>query len=261
MRPHPPFFRGRSWASRNKIYPTSESGSHDCTSPPWHLYRILDDFNPWFGQGVPLIPVLLRGNRSSSLLQGSRTEAQKPVSGGSVSLEDARIDDDNVLHRLDYPKKQEEFWSYLVSRKSDIEAIVRFHLRAKHCQVADESQWLYGSYNVCIPVYIKRPSEDRVLVRIPLPYKIGEANNPGNVDEKLRCEVATYIWIREHCPTVPIPSLYAFAFPNGQTFRVLFLPNPLAHNTNHTLLLGASQKLSLHSTPVLELYVYRLHDY
>ncbi|KAK2807306.1 hypothetical protein FQN50_005460 [Emmonsiellopsis sp. PD_5] len=138
--------------------------------------------------------------------------------GGSVSLEDALSDDDNVLHRLDYPKKQEEFWSYLVSRKSEIEAIVSFHLRAKHCQVVDESQWLYGSYNVCIPVYINWPSDDRVLIRIPLPYKIGEANNPGNVDEKLRCEVATYTWIREHCPTVPIPSLYAFAFPNGHTF-------------------------------------------
>lgn len=137
--------------------------------------------------------------------------------GGSVSLEDALADDDNVLHRLDYPQKQKEFWSYLVSRKNDIEGIVCYHLRAGHCQVADETDWLFGSYNVCIPVSVNPPSEDRVLVRIPLPYKIGETNNPGNVDEKLRCEVATYIWIRENCPTVPIPALYGFAFPDGQT--------------------------------------------
>ncbi|EEP81436.1 predicted protein [Uncinocarpus reesii 1704] len=139
------------------------------------------------------------------------------LKSGRVSFEEALIDQYNVLHRLNYPKKQEEFWSYLVSRKSDIEAIVRFHLTVDRCQVADESQWLYGSYNVCIPVYINWPADERVLVRIPLPYKIGEAHNPGNVEEKLRCEVATYIWMAEHCPAVPIPSLHAFAFPNGRT--------------------------------------------
>lgn len=42
-------------------------------------------------------------------------------------------------------------------------------------------------------------------------------NNPGNVDEELRFEVATYIWIHENCPTVPIPTLYGFGFPDGQT--------------------------------------------
>ncbi|OJJ69560.1 hypothetical protein ASPBRDRAFT_198212 [Aspergillus brasiliensis CBS 101740] len=52
---------------------------------------------------------------------------------------------------------------------------------------------MFGSYNVCIPVWVNPPSVNRVLIRIPLPYKIGEATNPGNVDEKLRCEAATYI--------------------------------------------------------------------
>ena len=42
-------------------------------------------------------------------------------------------------------------------------------------------------------------------------------NNPGNVDEELRFEVATYIWIHEIYPTVPIPTLYGFGFPDGQT--------------------------------------------
>ena len=137
--------------------------------------------------------------------------------GNSISLEDALEDNDNILHRLDYPEKKKEFWSYLLSHKNDIEELVCFHLCANHCQVADEAHWLFGSYNVCIPVYIDRPSEQAVLVRIPLPFKIGETFNPGNMDEKLRCEVATSIWIRENCPTVPIPSLYGFAFPNGLT--------------------------------------------
>lgn len=137
--------------------------------------------------------------------------------GNSISLEDALTDDDNILHRLDYPQKQRENWSYLLAHKSKIERVVSFHLRAEHCQVADQVDWLCGSYNVCIPVYINLPSEECVLIRIPLPYKVGEENIPGNVGEKLRCEVATYIWIRENCPSVPIPTLYGFAFPNGQT--------------------------------------------
>ncbi|PLN86910.1 kinase-like domain-containing protein [Aspergillus taichungensis] len=146
------------------------------------------------------------------------TKSLPLLRGNSISLEDALTDDDNILHRLDYPQKQKEFWSHLLSHQSDIEELVSFHLRAKHCQIADETDWLSGSYNVCIPVYVSPPSEKRVLVRIPLPFKIGETNNPGNLDEKLRCEVATYIWIHEKCPTVPIPSLYGFAFPDGQTF-------------------------------------------
>lgn len=137
--------------------------------------------------------------------------------GNSISLEEALTDDDNILHRLDYPQQQKDLWTYLLSHKGDIEELVCFHLGVKHCRVENEENWLFGSYNACIPVYLNPPSKKRVLVRIPLPFKIGESNNPGNVDEKLRCEVATYIWIHQNCPTVPIPTLYGFAFPDGQT--------------------------------------------
>lgn len=115
----------------------------------------------------------------------------------------------------------------LLSHKSNIEAAVSFHLRAKHCQVADESNWLFSSYNVCVPVYVNPPSKERVLVQIPLPFEIGEATHPGNADEKLQCEVATYIWIRENCLIIPVPSLYGFAFPDGLTvcaYAPNFLP-------------------------------------
>ncbi|KAI9373631.1 hypothetical protein BJX61DRAFT_552128 [Aspergillus egyptiacus] len=123
--------------------------------------------------------------------------------GASISLADALADDDNILHRLDLPRKQDEFWTRLRSYKSAIEDMVSFHLRVSHCHVADEADWLSGSYNVCIPVQLNPPSDERVLVRIPLPFKI-----------------ATYIWIREHCPTVPVPFLYGFSFPTGVTYAV-----------------------------------------
>jgi hypothetical protein len=34
----------------------------------------------------------------------------------------------------------------------------------------------------------------------PTAFQVREETHPGNSDEKLRCEVAIYIWIRENCP-------------------------------------------------------------
>jgi hypothetical protein len=148
------------------------------------------------------------------------------IRGNTISLEDALTDDDNILHRLDYPQKLKVFCSNLLTHRRDIESLVSFHLCVKNCRVADEADWLFGSYNVCIPVYIGPQTEERVLFRVPLPFKIGEETSPGNTDEKLRCEVATYIWIRENCPDVPIPVLHGFAFSNG---RAVSKPVLLTH--------------------------------
>lgn len=134
-----------------------------------------------------------------------------------ITLNEALEHDDNLLVQLEYPRRQHEFWSYLEARKNEIEAAVSFHLRLTHCRVAEVDAWVAGSYNVCIPVYIGPPSDTRVLVRIPLPYKVGEEQFPGNVEEKLRCEVASYIWIQENCPDVPIPTLFGFGLSNGRT--------------------------------------------
>lgn len=72
---------------------------------------------------------------------------------------------------------------------------------------------------MCVPVLIPatgRRGHDTVFVHFPLPYKVGEARNPGNVDEKLRAEIATYVWLQENCPDVSIPTLYGFGLPDEQ---------------------------------------------
>jgi hypothetical protein len=40
---------------------------------------------------------------------------------------------------------------------------------------------------------------------------------PGNVDEKLRTEAATYIWLQSNCPNIPVPRLFGFGFPGTQS--------------------------------------------
>lgn len=133
------------------------------------------------------------------------------------AIEDAVDDDDNILVRITYPEQKLAFWTFLHSRKSEIERIVSHHLHVKTCQMGEVNTWISGSFNICIPVCIDQVSGTRVLIRIPLPYKIGEANNAGNVDEKLRCEAASYMWIQDNSPEIPIPKLFGFGFPDGQT--------------------------------------------
>ena len=127
-----------------------------------------------------------------------------------------------MLVQLSYRQKRSDLLDFLCDHIAEIEAIVSHHLnlrRSGTCFVAPRSEWIHGSYNICLPVYVytrKTHPEKRVIIRFPLPYKIGEETFPGNADEKLRCEAATYIWIQENCPDVPVPQLLGFAFSGNQ---------------------------------------------
>ncbi|KAL8679176.1 MAG: hypothetical protein Q9186_004520 [Xanthomendoza sp. 1 TL-2023] len=131
---------------------------------------------------------------------------------------------DDMPLEISYPSRQAALYSHLREQQSGIEALVSFHLglsTTERCRKSETWEWMCGYYNVCVPVYVDGwigfPGK-RVLIRIPLPYKLGEAVKPGNVEEKLRCEAATFIWISEQCPEVPIPYLWGFGFPSGQCF-------------------------------------------
>ncbi|KAL9607271.1 MAG: hypothetical protein Q9167_007802 [Letrouitia subvulpina] len=140
---------------------------------------------------------------------------------GEVTFDEAVQEEHNMLQRLTYWQRELDFLSYLHQQRDKIEALVSTHLGmqgSEDCQLTQPVDWIHGSFNVCLPVNISGWSKyqgRRVLVRFPLPYKIGELENPGNADEKLRCEAAAYIWIQENCPDVSIPRLWGFAFSGG----------------------------------------------
>ncbi len=158
-----------------------------------------------------------------SLPETSDSLRSLPLLRGAITLKSALEDDDDILQRITYPERRLDFFTYLYTRRSEIEAIVSYHLgfEAEMCKVGEVKEWIAGSFNVCIPVYIDkraRHPRKRVLIRFPLPYKIGETQFPGNADEKIRCEAAAFIWLQENCAAaVPIPSLWGFGFPNGQS--------------------------------------------
>ncbi|KAL2826910.1 hypothetical protein BJY01DRAFT_143080 [Aspergillus pseudoustus] len=139
----------------------------------------------------------------------------------------------NILHRLNYLSQETQFFSLLESKRNWIQGIVAHHLNLQStnvCLVADAQEWIHGSFNVCIPVTIldwnpKQQGGNRVIVRFPLPYRIGEDFRPGNADEKIRCEAGAYAWLERNCPDIPIPRLYGFAMSTGETFtRIDCLP-------------------------------------
>lgn len=152
---------------------------------------------------------------------------------GTTTLEAALDEEENMLFNLAYPEKRIDFFVSLIAQRKDIEDTVSYHLglaSPEICRLGEVKEWIHGSFNVCIPVYVdhwKKNPGRRVLIRFPLPYKIGESTFPGNADEKLRCEAATYVWMQDHCPDVPIPFLWGFGFIGGQSvrrFKLILLP-------------------------------------
>lgn len=146
-----------------------------------------------------------------------------------ITYSSAKEEEVNILHRLSYPDRQKEFFAHILKNRNWIKTIVAHHLRLPsidECHISDDSEWLHGSFNVCIPVTIdnckKTQSGNRVLVRLPLPYRVGDVFCPGNGDEKIRCETGTYAWLQDNCPDVPIPRLYGFGVSTGESVWCLF---------------------------------------
>ena len=141
---------------------------------------------------------------------------------GEITYAVAKEQDANILHQLGYRDRKIRFFTHLYRNRELIKAIVACHLglgTAGVCSIVDVDEWIHGSFNVCIRVDIDEPEANRrrqVMVRFPLPYRIGEDSCPGNADEKIRCEVGTYAWLQEKCPTVPIPHLYGYGFTAGK---------------------------------------------
>lgn len=140
---------------------------------------------------------------------------------GPITLSAAQDKAANILHALDYPQLKKDFYKRIEGYRPLLLDLVAHHLGAKleDILVSDEDYWLHGSFNLCVPVRVETADPETpmfVLIRFPLPYRVGELTNPGNSDEKLNCEAASYAWLQENCPTVPIPKLYGFGLSTNQ---------------------------------------------
>lgn len=160
--------------------------------------------------------------------------ATRNLLSGPVTLSAAEAKSSNVLHALAYSQQQEYFYEHIESRRSLLADVVAHHLGTKSTDIAISSQefWRHGSFNLCIPARVdvgcsvKSTLPQFVFLRFPLPYRVGEATRPGNSDEKVNCEAATYAWLQENCPRVPIPKLYGFGLSTNQKVSALICKRP-----------------------------------
>lgn len=152
---------------------------------------------------------------------------------GPITLSEAQGRDKNILHALQYPKQKEAFYERIEGLRPLLADAVAHHLCVKSAQVtiSPQEHWLNGSFNLCVPVLVEADETTKttvpkfVIIRFPLPYRVGEATNPGNSDEKINTEAATYAWLQRNCPEVPIPQLYGFGLSTNKRWTNLeFLP-------------------------------------
>lgn len=140
-----------------------------------------------------------------------------PADRNAQDWKEIEEEDDDMLVKLQQEPLRQAFSDDLQSQIPNICGIVSHHLslsRFQQCEVSDRSEWLYGSFNTCIPINITNWRKQRLLLRCPFPYMLG---GPDGLDEKIRCEAATFAWTSENCPRVPIPYLWGFGLPNGSS--------------------------------------------
>ncbi|KAI1923673.1 hypothetical protein LOZ12_000132 [Ophidiomyces ophidiicola] len=120
------------------------------------------------------------------------------LENGRITLSEALDREDDMRLELRYVEQTRQFFQIIYDHCQEIQEIV-----ASHCGLSPE--------RVHVPE-ISTPEG------VYLPYKVGEAFSPNNVDEKARSEAATHIWINDNCPDIPIPTLRGFGLPCGLSF-------------------------------------------
>ena len=138
-----------------------------------------------------------------------------------ITFTDTINKEHDMLQHLNYWQKMLNFLTYLQQHTSKIEAAVSHHMGLDglgQCQLTTSVEWMYESFNICLPVKILSQAglvNKKVIIRFLLPYKTDKTKHFGNSDEKLWCEAANYMWIQSNCPDVTILKLWGFAFSNG----------------------------------------------
>ncbi|KAM3498276.1 hypothetical protein MY10362_008395 [Beauveria mimosiformis] len=139
---------------------------------------------------------------------------------GPITLSSAKSRGSNILHALRFPLQKREFYARIERQRYLLSHLVAHYLNTDLANVTISGQeyWRHGSFNLCVLVHVDNAADPMVpqytMACFPLPYRVGEAMNLGNSDEKICIEAATYAWIHQNCPDVPIPRLFGFGLSN-----------------------------------------------
>ncbi|OAA53908.1 Aminoglycoside phosphotransferase [Niveomyces insectorum RCEF 264] len=157
------------------------------------------------------------------------------ANGTTINCEEALESEKNIIVRNAQFNSLVQLSMRLWEQRAAASALVAMHVGVgPECiEMAHHSTWQRGMFNLVVPMLVKDKAAEstgtdksldkasnEVLLRIPMPAKLGEEQHPGSVADKLQCETASYIWMQRHCPEVRIPHLYGVGFPgaNGGHF-------------------------------------------
>ncbi|WEW57643.1 hypothetical protein PRK78_003110 [Emydomyces testavorans] len=169
-------------------------------------------------------------NNPTALSDAGVTKPRKALLNSFITLSDAQRREEDMRAELQYAAKRGVVYTELQCQEEGIRKLVASHCGLESpdlvkvpeiCSPDQKLLWLHGSFNVCIPVDIDNTGRSlpaKMAFRLPLPYRVGEQTFPGNAEEKVRSEAATYIWMNENCPDIPIPKLRGFGVPGGLSF-------------------------------------------
>ncbi|QDS73257.1 hypothetical protein FKW77_004296 [Venturia effusa] len=134
-----------------------------------------------------------------------------------VSYEDAIASESDTIREEKERRKTAQFISELEASRCEIELETAHHLclPSQRCLVSKREHWKLGRFNVGVRVDMPGHSTPSVLMRYPLPNKLSDGQL---VEEKMRCEIATYAYMQDNCPDVPIANLIGFGLPSGKTY-------------------------------------------
>ncbi|EPE05909.1 phosphotransferase enzyme family protein [Ophiostoma piceae UAMH 11346] len=162
---------------------------------------------------------------------------------GRYTLESALETEASFLVSVDDTKSLTALLAALWDKRDAIAATAKSHLGLgwrDDCRVMPMDAWVCGGFNTCVLVEVHRGSKaigssqshastplsiSQYVFRVCMPHKLAESQYPGTIDEKMRCEVAAYAWIEEHCAEIRTPELIGFGFTSGPRFtHVRYLP-------------------------------------
>ncbi|ATY64938.1 SET domain [Cordyceps militaris] len=147
-----------------------------------------------------------RSGRTRTMSSDAVARAPNAVAEASDALANAIDKEENVLFSMRYPELQKQFYASILEQTVELEDMICRLLQVQECKIHRQPRaWMHGSFNVAIIVWL--PSGKAAYLRLPFSHRIGEGPFPGNLEEKIRTETATYLWLQEHCPDVPIPTL------------------------------------------------------
>nr|POE47133.1 hypothetical protein CFP56_00465 [Quercus suber] len=159
-----------------------------------------------------------------SLSYVATDEVQIATVRGPLTLKAALESEVDILPTLTALERTVSFRrNQLEARRSQIEDLISHHLNIPSTKfsLSPSCEWIYGGFNIRLPIDILGALPSRLprtaLIRFAMPHAVGEAYAFGMVEEKTRCEAATYTWLERDCPTIPIPRLLGIGSPGSRS--------------------------------------------